>query len=150
MNLKRIAAGAGFLTVAVCAGSVHAETAWKQMTVIEESSKGVVTVLDLGKKGDSAGDLTVWNEPVVNESGKKIGTSNGFCIRTSPGKLSECRWTLSLVDGTISLANTEASTGTSPAAIVGGTGAYVGVIGEAAVTPDAKNNSWTIRMKLKK
>lgn len=148
MNLKQIAASAGFLTVAVFAGSAHAETAWKQMTVIEESARGTTTVIDLSKKGNSAGDLIVWHEPVVNESGKRIGTSNGFCITTLPGRLSECRWTLSLTDGTIALASTEATKGTSPAAIVGGTGIYVGVTGEAAVTPNA-NKTWTVQMKMK-
>jgi hypothetical protein len=149
MNLKQITAGAGFLMATVFAGSAHAETAWKQMTVVEESPRGTTTVYDLSKKGNSAGDLTVWHEPVVNESGKRIGTSNGFCITTLPGTLSECRWTLSLTDGTIALASTEAAKGTSPAAIVGGTGMYVGVTGEAAVTPNA-NKTWTIQLKLKK
>lgn len=149
MSLKRIAAGAGFLMGAVFAGSVHAETAWKQMTVIEEGSQGTTTVYNLSKKRNATGDLISWHEPVVNESGKRIGTSNGFCIATLPGKLSECRWTLSLTDGTIALAGTEAAKGTSPAAIVGGTGIYVGVTGEAAVTPNA-DKTWTIQMKMKK
>lgn len=148
MSLKRIAAGAGFLMVAVFAGAAHAETAWKQMTVIEESGRGTTTVINLNKKSNSAGKMTVWHEPVVNESGTQVGTSNGFCITTLPGKLSECRWTLSLTDGTIALASTEAVKGTSPAAIVGGTGIYIGVTGEAVVTPNA-NKTWTIQMKLK-
>lgn len=148
MSLKRIAAGAGFLMVAVFAGAAHAETVWKQMTVIEESGRGTTTVINLNKKSNSAGKMTVWHEPVVDESGKPIGTSNGFCITTLPGKFSECRWTLSLTDGTIALTSTEAAKGTSPAAIVGGTGIYIGVTGEAVVTPNA-NKTWTIRMKLK-
>lgn len=149
MKTTWIATVAGVLALTGGTTMAHSETVWKQMTVKEQGQLGKTTVIDLGKKGTSAGDLTVWNEPVVDEAEKPIGTSNGFCIVTLPGKLSECRWTLSLHDGTISLAGTEMQKGTSPVAVVGGTGTYAGITGEAAVTPQT-DGTWIIQMRFKK
>lgn len=148
MREKAILVVAGFLVLAAFAGEAHSRDAWTTLTVIEETAKGTVTVVDLGAKGDSPGDITVWHEPVVDRAKKALGTSNGFCIRTIAGQFSECQWTLTLHDGTITLASTEAAKGTSPATITGGTGAYAGVTGEAASTLNA-DGSYTIVLKLR-
>ena len=54
-----------------------------------------------------------------------------------------------MYDGTITLASTEAEKGTSPASVTGGTGAFIGATGEAAVTHNA-DGTYTVVMKLKK
>lgn len=140
---------AGILALAAFATEARSEEAWTTLTVVEEPAKGKTTVVDLGVKGDSPGDMTVWHEPVMDKAQKTIGTSNGFCIRTVAGKLSQCQWTLTLREGSISLASSESQSGTSPASIIGGTGLYIGASGEAAVTRNA-DGTFTVVMKLKK
>ncbi|MRR33537.1 hypothetical protein EG829_02415 [bacterium] len=140
---------AGILALAAFATEARSEEAWTTLTVVEEPAKGKTTVVDLGVKGDSPGDMTVWHEPIMDMAKKTIGTSNGFCVCTVAGKISECQWTLTTHDGTISLASSEAEKGTSPASITGGTGVYIGASGEAAVTHNA-DGTYTVVMKLKK
>lgn len=140
---------AGILALASYAPEARAEWGWLSLTVVEVPAKGKTTVVDLGAKGSSPGDITTWNEPIMDKSQKTIGTSDGFCIRTVAGKLSQCQWTLTMREGTITLASSEAEKGTSPASITGGTGVYIGASGEAAVTHNA-DGTYTIAMKLKK
>lgn len=149
MRGTMVMAAAGILALAAFATEVRSEENWMTLTVIEEPAKGKTTVIDLGVKGDSPGDITAWHEPIMDTAKKTIGTSNGFCIRTVAGKISECQWTLTTRDGTISLASSEAAKGTSPATVTGGTGAYIGASGEAAVTHNA-DGTYTVAMKLKK
>ncbi len=140
---------AGMLALVAFAAEVRSEDAWTTLTVIEDAAKGKTTVVDLGAKGDSAGDITAWHEPIVDKAKKNIGTSNGFCIRTVAGQISECQWTLTMHDGSITLASSEMEKRTSQAAVTGGTGVYMGVTGEAAVTHNA-DGTYTVIMKLKK
>ena len=138
----------GVLALAAFAIEARADWGWLSLTVVEVPAKGKTTVVDLGAKGDSPGDITAWNEPILDKTQKTIGTSNGFCIRTVAGKLSQCQWTLTMREGTISLASSESERGTSPVSIIGGTGAYIGASGEAAVTHNA-DGTYTVVMKLK-
>ena len=55
-----------------------------------------------GKKGDSAGDLLTFGNGLYNAGNtKKIGTDDGYCIRTAVGKSWECEWTAFLAGGQI-------------------------------------------------
>lgn len=139
----------GILSLAVLASEVRSEENWTVLTVIEDTAKGKTTVVDLGVKGSSPGDITAWHEPLMDTAKKTIGTSNGFCIRTVSAKVSECQWTLTMHDGRITLAGTETDKGTSPVTVTGGTGAYAGVSGEAASTHNA-DGTYTIILKIKK
>lgn len=138
----------GVLALAAFATEARADGGWLSLTVVEVPAKGKTTVVDLGTKGDSPGDITTWNEPILDKAQKSIGTSNGFCIRTVAGKLSQCQWTLTMREGTISLASSESQSGTSPASVIGGTGLYLGASGEASVTRNA-NGTFTVVLKLK-
>jgi hypothetical protein len=149
MRTMMVMGAAGIFVFAAFAAKVCAEENWTTLTVIEEVGKGKTTVVDLGGKGDSQGDITAWHEPLVDRAKKNIGTSSGFCIRMVPGQLSECQWTLTLREGTITLAGSEAEKGTSRVSVTGGTGVYAGVSGEAAVTHNA-DGTYTEILKLKK
>ena len=59
------------------------------------------TTVDLGAKGDSIGDLLVFANGIFDSANKtKIGSDQGYCVRTIVGKSWECFWTLTLKAGT--------------------------------------------------
>jgi len=119
----------------------HAEQA-KMLHTIADARSGVFSPMDLGAPGDSPGDLLVFDQPLLNEAEQPIGSNSGFCIRTLPGQFSECQWTLTMAEGTITVAGREADSGTSMIPIVGGSGAYAGVTGVMASTPNG-NKTYT-------
>jgi hypothetical protein len=115
--------------------SAHAKDDTTLVTIADARS-GIASPVDLGAPGDSPGDMFVFDQPLLNEARETIGSNSGYCVRTLPGQFSECQWTLTLADGTITVAGREAETGTSYVPIVGGTGAYERVRGVLATTPN--------------
>ena len=107
------------------------------LVTIADARSGIAQQLDLGKAGDSPGDIFVFDQPLLNSNHELIGKNSGFCIRTLPGKFSECQWTLTLANGTITVAGRESDTGTSMIPIVGGSGKYLLVRGVMASTPNS-------------
>ncbi len=87
-------------------------------------------VIDLGKSGDSVGDILTFDQPLLDQRGKKIGTNSGTCVRTRVSHSFQCQWTLTFAAGSIQVAGREFDKGLSQLAIVGGTGQYAGIIGE--------------------
>jgi hypothetical protein len=106
----------------------------RTLKTIVDASSGV-TELNLAPSRQSPGDMLMFDEPLLDESGKNIGSNSGFCFRTLPGRFSECQWTLTFADGSITVAGREASNGTSYIPIIGGAGAYVGATGVMASFP---------------
>ncbi len=99
------------------------------LTVVERATTDAVT--DLGASGDSAGDLlTFANEIFDAADAQKVGSDNGYCVRTAVGQAWECSWTLSLADGQITVAGPFLDAGDSTLTVTGGTGRYVGARGE--------------------
>jgi len=113
----------------------QAQESWTLRTIADARS-GIAQPVDLGQAGDSPGDMFVFDQPLLNEAGQNIGSNSGFCVRTLPGQFNECQWTLTMADGTITVAGREADSGTSYIPVVGGSGAYVGVRGVLATTPN--------------
>ena len=121
MLIATIAAGAF-----VAAGPAAADP--QELKMIEHATTDAVT--DTGAKGDSAGDiLTFANEVFDADDKSKIGTDQGHCIRTVPGKTWECFWTLTLDKGQITVEGPFNDTGDSLFAITGGTGEFAGAQG---------------------
>jgi hypothetical protein len=118
-----------------CTNNGPAEEAWTLNTLADARS-GIATPVDLGPPGDSPGDMFVFDQPLLNEARENIGSNSGYCVRTLPGQFSECQWTLTMADGTITVAGREAETGTSLIPIIGGTGAFEGASGVLATTPN--------------
>jgi hypothetical protein len=117
------------------------------LTTIADARSGIASPVDLGAPGDSPGDMFVFDQPLLNEALQSIGSNSGFCVRTLPGQFSECQWTLTMTDGTITVAGREAEQGTSLIPVVGGTGAYARVTGVLATTPNG-DRTFTQRLTL--
>jgi allene oxide cyclase len=132
----------------IAVGPGAAEAA-QEIKMIEHATTDAVT--DTGAKGDSAADiLTFANEVFDADDKNKIGTDQGMCFRTVPGKAWECTWTLALEKGQITVEGPFYDTGDSLFAITGGTGDFAGAEGEMALSAyGSKGDAYTFIYKLK-
>jgi allene oxide cyclase len=100
----------------------------KTITVIEHATTDTTT--DTGAAGDSVGDiLTFANEVFDANDAAKVGTDNGYCLRTVKGAAYECNWTALLPGGQITVEGPFLDAANSTLAITGGTGRYRGARG---------------------
>lgn len=100
----------------------------QELKMVEHATTDAVT--DTGASGDSAGDiLTFANEVYDADDKNKIGTDQGICFRTVPGKAWECFWTLSLDKGQLTVEGPFYDSGDSVLAITGGTGEFADALG---------------------
>ncbi len=112
-------------SVLLLAGAASAKT----IKLVEHAATDVVT--DTGSTGDSVGDILTFANDLYDEAnGTKVGTDNGWCVRTAAGAAWECFWTASLADGQITVEGPFLDAGDSVLAITGGTGAFAGAGGE--------------------
>jgi allene oxide cyclase len=124
--------------VTVAAGDLltagRATAAPQELIVTEHATTDTVT--DTGPSGDSAGDvLTFANEVFDAEDSNRVGSDQGMCVRTVPGKAWECFWTLSLASGQITVEGPFYDTGDSVLAVTGGTGAFGNAQGDMLLSP---------------
>ena len=115
------------LVVAVTAwgktGGHHGHKGGETITVIEHATTDVTT--DTGAKGDTVGDiLTFANDVFDSTDTRKVGTNQGYCIRTVAGVSYECNLTTILDDGSIVVEGPFYDAKDSVLAITGGTGRY--------------------------
>lgn len=100
-----------------------------RITVVERAVSD--KVVDLRPKGDSAGDLLTFANPVYDKTNsKRVGRDQGSCIRTVVGKAWECSWTTLLPKGSLMVTGPFYDSRDSVLAITGGTGAYSRARGE--------------------
>jgi allene oxide cyclase len=110
----------------VIAGPVSAR---EVLHLVEHADTDAVT--DTGAKDDSAGDLLTFANPIFDTANTtKLGSDQGFCVRTVVGVAWECWWTLSLSGGQITVEGPFLDKGDSVLAITGGTGKYAGARGQ--------------------
>jgi allene oxide cyclase len=116
--------------VAVAAGSNDQIAQRHTLTVIEHPVHE--DVADIGKKGDSPGDLLSFHNPVFDASDTtRVGNDQGTCVRISPAVGSwECAWTTFLRGGHIDVQGPFFDTRDSLVSITGGTGRYANVRGQ--------------------
>ena len=103
----------------------------RTITVIEHAKTDITT--DTGAKGDSVGDILTFANEVFNAGDTaKVGTDNGYCLRTvtGAGAAYECNWTTRLAGGQITVEGPFLDAADSTLAITGGTGSYRGARGE--------------------
>lgn len=114
-----------------------AEDAYKRLvlTTFADARLGLAEKVDLGKPGESPGDMFIFDQPLLDADGSPIGTNAGFCMRITPGQFSECQWTLAMARGSITVAGREYDHGTSLIPVIGGTGDYADAQGVLATTP---------------
>lgn len=104
-------------------GTAAPSQAARQLIVVERAVTD--TLVDLGPRGDSRGDLLAFGNPVFNRTNsKRIGSDQGSCIRTVVGRSWECSWTTRLAKGSLVVEGTFFDTRDSALAITGGTGIY--------------------------
>jgi len=129
----------------LCTTGCTVETTHTLVTIADARSHPA-QVIDAGDTGDSPGDLLVFDQPLRDADMQKIGTNSGICIRTRPAHSFQCQWTLTLENGTITVAGREFDTGTSLISIIGGTGDYAGITG---VMESTNNNDGTFTQTLR-
>jgi hypothetical protein len=101
----------------------HKKARGHTITVIEHATTDATT--DTGAAGDSAGDvLTFANDVFDAADANKVGTDNGYCIRTVAGTAYECNFTTFLPRGQITVEGPFYDAKDSTLAITGGTGRY--------------------------
>ena len=83
-------------------------------------------VVDVGKSGDSTGDILTFHNVVYDfQNKKKVGRDQGVCIRIDHGEASwECRWITFLPDGAITVEGPFYDDRDSTLAITGGRATY--------------------------
>jgi allene oxide cyclase len=130
-----VGVGAVVLTVGLacgCGESVAGSSGGgssKTIHVIEHADTD--TTVDVGKKGDSTGDILTFHNKVFDKQNKmSVGKDLGRCIRVEAGHSYECAWTTTLQDGQITVDGPFYDNHDSVLAITGGTGAYRRAQGE--------------------
>ncbi len=117
-------------------------------TVLEVPASDAV--VDQEPAGDSAGDILVFANTVMDEAGQvQVGTDQGWCIRTDVAAGAwECTWTLFLAQGQIVVQGPYFDAGPSTLAVIGGTGAFSGATGqmELATVEDGINFTYIVEV----
>jgi allene oxide cyclase len=121
-----LVAGGGLIASFVASPAASAATT---LTVVEHAVTD--TVIDVGKAGDSTGDLLTFHNKIYDEADAAIvGSDQGSCIRISPKKGSwECLYTTFLEGGSITVETPFYDAKASVGAVTGGTGTYSGASG---------------------
>ena len=116
-----------------------------QITVVERAVTD--TVVDIGPKGDSRGDLLAFANPVFNSTNSnKVGRDQGSCIRTVVGRAWQCSFTTILGKGSLVVEGPFYDTRDSVFAITGGTGSYSRARGAMHLhARNAKGTQFTFR-----
>jgi hypothetical protein len=52
-----------------------------KLVTIADTRSGVAQLINIGKPGDSPGDMFVFDRPLLNANREPIGTNSGSCIR---------------------------------------------------------------------
>ena len=123
-----VAGGGAVAAIGSIAGSSSAQPA-TQIKVVEHAVTD--KVIDIGKKGDSSGDVLTFHNKVYDSTDTtQAGTDQGMCVRESPKKGSwECWWTTKLADGQITVEGPFNDNLDSVVAVTGGTGTYASASG---------------------
>jgi hypothetical protein len=142
--LPAITMTASLLTLSACTPQTP-----QVLLTIADARTHPAQVVDLGEKGDSLGDILLFDQPLLDKNMNEIGNNSGSCIRTRVGHSFQCQWTLVFDNknnnGSIQVAGREYDNGTSSISIVAGTGKYSGISGEMKST---NNNDGTFTQEL--
>jgi allene oxide cyclase len=130
VEMKRVIAlallgSAAVLAVAVNTSAGHGKGrhgGGHTIAVVEHATTDAVTN---GEAGDAAGNILTFANDVYDAADThRVGSDQGYCVRTVAGQSWECNWTTSLPSGQITVEGPFSDTGNTVLAITGGTGAY--------------------------
>jgi hypothetical protein len=135
--------------IAAAALCVSTPLAAKPMHLVEHATSDATA--HIGKGADNRGDVLTFANDVYDAANKmKVGTDNGYCVRTVVGKSFECIWTLMLAGGQITTEGPFLDAGDSTLAVTGGTGKYATARGEMKLhARDAKGSEYDFVYSLK-
>jgi len=103
----------------------------KTIKLVEHAETDTVQHIGPANEEDSAGDVLTFANPVFDaENKKQVGTDNGQCVRTAPGKAWECIWTVTLDGGQMTVEGPFYDGKDSELAITGGTDEYKDASGQ--------------------
>jgi hypothetical protein len=106
-------------------GSDDDSTETTTISVVERAETDVLQHIGPASEKDSTGDVLGFANDLYDENNEsKVGSDNGFCIRTAPGEAFECAWTARLDGGQITVQGPFLDADDSELAITGGTGDY--------------------------
>src|SRR5262245_2595796 len=130
-------------------GAVSAD-ADEELALVERATSD--KVIDLGDKGDSAGDILTFADPVYDAKNEtQVGSDSGWCVRIVAGQSWECTSTTILQTGQITVHGPFYDTKDSVLAVTGGTGAFANVRGEMVLhARDAQGSAYDLVFKLRK
>jgi len=146
MNKRSRTGNNALLTVIILGIAACTQQAPQTLITIADARVNSAQLIDVGKAGDSVGDILIFDQPLRDEGMTAIGNNSGMCIRTRVEHSFQCQWTLTFESGRIQVAGRELERGTSTISIVGGTGIYSGISGEMEST---NNNDGTFRQILR-
>jgi allene oxide cyclase len=119
-----------FVPVGIWASGAGARGSARMGATIHVVEHAVTDAVSNGTPADKLGNVLTFANPVYDATDKqKVGTDNGFCVRTVKGKAWECLWTTFLSAGQITVEGPFSDTGNTVLAITGGTGAYASARG---------------------
>jgi hypothetical protein len=123
--------------------------------VVAVSGAAPDSVVDIGKKGPSPGDMNLWSEPLFDGNVKeRIGTSSGYCVQVSASAtelVRQCNFTLTMKSGAVCVAsNITGRTGPFVGAVIGGTGEYANARGEVKYGPNEDFTKWSYDLRISK
>ena len=126
-----------------------AAAATRNVIVVERAVTDAV--VDNAPKGDSAGDLLTFANPIYNRTNaKRVGHNQGSCIRTVVGKAWQCSWTTWLDKGSLVVEGPFFDKHDSVLAITGGTGRYASARGVMHLhARNAKGTAFTFRFTIR-
>jgi len=140
MNQRSRTGNSALLTVIIPGLVACTQQAPQTLITIADARVDSAQLIDVGKPGDSVGDILIFDQPLLDEGMTAIGNNSGMCIRTRAEHSFQCQWTLTFESGSIQVAGRELEQGTSNISIVGGTGIYSDISGEMEST---NNNDGT-------
>lgn len=126
---KLVLVMAGLLATGAATLVISSASAATTITVVEHATTD--KVIDVGKQGDSPGDLLTFHNKVYDETDTTVvGNDQGYCVRISPKQGSwECVYTTFLENASITVETPFYDAADSVGAITGGSGAYASASG---------------------
>ena len=120
----------------------------ESMHLVEHASGE--TLVRHGSVPDALGDLLVFSNPLHDANDRAVvGSSRGYCVRTSVGSWWECHWTMQLAGGALVVSGSYPDQGDADFAVIGGTGGYAGARGTVRVHPrNAEHASYDFMVEL--
>jgi len=121
----------GMVAASFAGGSLHDPM---KVHVIEHAASD--TVIDIGERGDSTGDLLTFHNVLYNSTNTKVaGHDQGECVRIAPvAGTWECRWTAWISGmGSITVEGRFSDFHSTTLAVTGGTGMFKNARGTMAL-----------------